>query len=284
VGTVYLSKLHYGQRDSDSVIELQAALNAHKLTGGHTLPITGDYLDLTDQEVRLCQAQHGYGNDPVNSSSVGPAQAAHLFPDNVTIVDDRPEPVDPVPTPDPPDVADVEWVDHTFGLWKWYSGKDTATMDLDNDGAWHKVCKAQPASGITAESSEHHFLYLRCELPSNRTADRTIETKFVRSDGDATAYSSPAWTPNARDSVAMFNAHFEDGSGLGGQWWVKVTGGNIELTTRYAKTHVYYQDTLEVAAAALLGVGTRAGGLLGELLKGLGRWMKDPDTLARRRT
>jgi hypothetical protein len=282
VGTVYLSKLHYGQRDSDSVIELQAALNAHTLSGGQTLPITGDYLDQTDEEVRLCQRQHGYGNDPVNGSNVGPEQAGHLFPDNVTIIDDRPPVVDPPPTVDPPDVPDAAWIDHTFGLWKWYSGKQTGAIDLDNDGEWHSILPAQPASGITAESSEHHFLYLRCELPDNRTADRTIETKFVRSDGDATAYSSPAWTPNARDSVAIFNAHFEDGSGLGGQWWVKVSGGNIEITTRYAKTHVYYTDQVEVAAATLMGVGLRTGGLAGELLRGLGRWVKDPDALPRR--
>lgn len=78
-GTVYLSKLHYGQYDSDSVGFLQTVLNGHPLSGGETLPISKNYLDETDEEVRLCQVQHGFGNDPVNQSYVGPSQAEHLF-------------------------------------------------------------------------------------------------------------------------------------------------------------------------------------------------------------
>lgn len=78
-GTVYLSKLRYGQRDSDSVSHLQRVINGHPLSGGQTLPVTGNYLDETDEEVRLCQAQHGYGSDPAGASFVGPAQAEHLF-------------------------------------------------------------------------------------------------------------------------------------------------------------------------------------------------------------
>jgi murein DD-endopeptidase MepM/ murein hydrolase activator NlpD len=77
--TVYLSKLRYGQQDSDSVKWLQEVLNGHPLAGGETLPITGNYLEQTDEEVRLCQVQHGYGNDPVCESWVGPEQAGHLF-------------------------------------------------------------------------------------------------------------------------------------------------------------------------------------------------------------
>ena len=62
-GPVYLSKLRYGQQDSDSVRRLQMHLNGHPLQNGQELPITGNYLDDTDEEVRLCQAQHGYGSD-----------------------------------------------------------------------------------------------------------------------------------------------------------------------------------------------------------------------------
>ena len=84
----YLSKLHFGQRDSDSVRNLQRALNGHKLRGGQTLPVTGYYGAQTDEEVRLCQAQHGFGPkvgtaDPVNRSNVGPAQAKHLGLPNI---------------------------------------------------------------------------------------------------------------------------------------------------------------------------------------------------------
>lgn len=82
---VYLDKLKYGQKDSDSVYHLQNVLNGHKLSGGQTLPLTGNYLDQTDEEVRLCQQQHGYGNDPAKKSYVGQKQASHLFGSGYTI-------------------------------------------------------------------------------------------------------------------------------------------------------------------------------------------------------
>lgn len=78
-GTVYLSKLKYGVKNSDSVWYLQNRLNSHTLEGGEDLPLTGNYLDETDEEVRLCQQQHGYGNDPKNKSFIGESQAHHLF-------------------------------------------------------------------------------------------------------------------------------------------------------------------------------------------------------------
>jgi hypothetical protein len=87
-GKVYLSKLKYGQKDSDSVKRLQHALNPHHLEGGQTLPVTGNYLEQTDQEVRLCQKQHGFGNDDKYKSFVGPDQAKHLFKCGCTIVND----------------------------------------------------------------------------------------------------------------------------------------------------------------------------------------------------
>jgi Peptidase family M23 len=89
--TVYLSKLHYGQEDSDSVGLLQEALNAHSLAapGNITLPITKGYWDQTGTVVVACQNQHGYGNDPVNQSFVGASQANHLFAGRgVTIIND----------------------------------------------------------------------------------------------------------------------------------------------------------------------------------------------------
>lgn len=74
----YLSKLKYGQRDSESVKNLQRKLNAHKMPGGRNLPITGYYGPQTDQEVRLCQRLHLPPADPKGKSYVGPKQAAHL--------------------------------------------------------------------------------------------------------------------------------------------------------------------------------------------------------------
>lgn len=74
---VNCANLHYGATNAD-VIDLQRALNAHKLVGGSTLPVTGYYGDKTDHEVRLCQQQHGYGSDGWHKSFVGPSQARHL--------------------------------------------------------------------------------------------------------------------------------------------------------------------------------------------------------------
>jgi peptidoglycan hydrolase-like protein with peptidoglycan-binding domain len=75
-----LSKLKSGQRDSDSVKNLQKALNAHSLRppGNITLPVTGNFGPKTDQVVIACQQQHGFGNDRPGAVSVGPGQAAHL--------------------------------------------------------------------------------------------------------------------------------------------------------------------------------------------------------------
>ena len=72
---VYLSRLHYGQMDSDSVRVLQRALRGH-IAGG--LPITGNYLAQTDAAVRSCQRMHGLGHDAPGESYVGAQQAHHL--------------------------------------------------------------------------------------------------------------------------------------------------------------------------------------------------------------
>lgn len=155
----------------------------------------------------------------------------------------------PDPEPNPPDQIGMTI---GFGLATWYSGKKTDSKLVYPDGGWHDITSEMPPTGIHAKSSEHHFLYLRAYLPDPRSATRTIETRWVRSDGDETAYISPAWTEGAKDSLGYANLHFEEGSGLGGQWQVKVTGGTdpVEFTTRYAKTHIYYElspDDLSMA-------------------------------------
>jgi len=87
-GGVRLSQLRFGQRDSDSVRRLQRRLNSHHVSGGQQLPVTGNYLDRTDEMVRRCQQEHGFGNDPPQKSFVGPRQAQHLFANTgVRIVD-----------------------------------------------------------------------------------------------------------------------------------------------------------------------------------------------------
>lgn len=151
------------------------------------------------------------------------------------VVDPPIEPTEPPVDPEPEVVYDG------FGLYKWYSGKPSGTLVIE-PGSWKRLGLKEPASKITAESSEHRLLYLRLELPSGRTADRVVETKFVRANGDATAYDSEEFGLK-KDSHPYYNMHFEDGDGAGGEWWIKVTGGTdpIKVTTRYAKQHTYYE-------------------------------------------
>lgn len=261
---VYRSKCGYGEptngdTSSDTVKELQERLNRITLAGGQELAVTGRYDADTDEEVRLWQEQIAHDPpDPSLASFLGPHQFALMFPDSIyTLHDDGDPAIAHAPTePEEPNVPDTPGVTNGFGLWDWYSGKRDSEVRVHPDGDWHKVdLPAQPASGITTDSTEHHFLYLRIGLPSSRSATRTIETKFVRSDGDATAYWSPAWDAGARDSIAYYNSHLEAGSGLGGQWWIKVSGGSDPITysTRYAKTHLHYVDPAETAQAAALG-------------------------------
>ena len=103
-GTVFLSKLRFGQTDSDSVRELQERLNRVKLAGGVNLPVTGNYAELTDAEVRKWQQQVcGDTPDPEGASSLGPKQAARMFPSPpYTITDDRTPPAQRPEPPTPP--------------------------------------------------------------------------------------------------------------------------------------------------------------------------------------
>jgi hypothetical protein len=107
---VYLSKLKYGQKDSDSVWYLQDALNKHSLPapGNFTIdPKTGGYFTQTDTQVRTCQEAHGFTIGGKSDDSVGPSQAAHLFSGmGLEVIDDTgttsPPPVQPPTTGDKP--------------------------------------------------------------------------------------------------------------------------------------------------------------------------------------
>lgn len=149
--------------------------------------------------------------------------------------------IDTEPTVAPPEPPVVE--PEAEGLWKWYSGKPSGEQVVYPDGDWHRLKGLdEPASGIVG-GSEHRFLYLRLEFTPTRTADRVVETKFVRANGDTTAMDSEQFG-TVKDSYPYQNQHMEDGDGGGGSWWVKVTGGKdpITLTTRYAKCHTIYVE------------------------------------------
>lgn len=142
------------------------------------------------------------------------------------------------PPPDPPTVEEGP------GLWSWYSGKPRGEVKVYPDGKWHRLVGLdEPASGIVG-GTEFRMLYLRLEFTPTRTADRVVETRFVRANGDATAYDSEEFG-TVKDSHPYQNVHFEEGEGEGGKWMVKVTGGKdpVTITTRYAKQHTVYQQT-----------------------------------------
>lgn len=230
-GPVYRSKLVYGQKDSDSVRRWQDALNGHPLEGGENLPVTGNFLDQTQEETYLCADQHGFPKEL-------PPTVAHM----THLLDGTDhEIIDDVEEPDVP--PDQENIDSDVGIWDWYSGKKDSKILVYPDGKWHNIdLPSQPASGKSGK--EEHFLYLRIHLPKGRSATRTIHTRFVRSDGDETAYKSPAWPSDSDDSIAYENFHPEKGTGLGGKWQILVDGGTdpIDYTTRYAKTYVTYRE------------------------------------------
>lgn len=86
--TVRLSHLQRGRQNSEDVRHLQRRLNAVQNSG---LPITGNYLDQTHNEVR--RHQRATGTNPTGtqgSDHVGPTQAEILFRGTgITVRDDR---------------------------------------------------------------------------------------------------------------------------------------------------------------------------------------------------
>lgn len=76
-GDVYLSKLHHGQANSDSVRRLQYKLRG---LGYMAVSITGNYDTATDGAVRAWQHRVGHAMDPVGKSFIGPVEFKMLFP------------------------------------------------------------------------------------------------------------------------------------------------------------------------------------------------------------
>ena len=226
-GEVDLAELVFGARDSDSVRRLQQALNEHPLTGGATLPVTGDYLDLTDAEVRKCQKQHGFGNDPVGGSSVGPRQAKHLFAKRPDVVDAEPA------------AGHTRASAGQVKLWMHYSGKPGGTMRVREADGWVPIDVHVPDPPLSG--SEHHMLYARVFFVWKAGSEfAKVECKYVRADNDETAFDERHYEHGTK-TVPFQQMHFEEGeAGLGGRWFMRVHGGAsaMDLTTRYCKSHV----------------------------------------------
>lgn len=227
---VYVDRLRFDVRASDSVEYLQERL------GG--LPITGNYLDQTRSAAAKWQQQSATDRSVTDGSRITLSQASQLFPASyILVMPDQDDELDP-------GLPDKETLEHGFGFWKWYSGKNTKTMPALYPGEWKRLPFKEPGRGSkSGNPTALRFLYLRINLPKNRTADRLFETKFVRGDGDATAYHSIEFGPNF-DSRGYYNIHTEDDDGIGGQWEAKVSGGTepLEITTGYAKQRIFFQE------------------------------------------
>jgi hypothetical protein len=84
-----VSKLQFGQRDSDSVKRLQDVLNGISLSGGRELRVSGDYDELTRDEVKKWQKQVAKDPPQFCDGNLGPRQAHRIFArTGNTVIDD----------------------------------------------------------------------------------------------------------------------------------------------------------------------------------------------------
>jgi hypothetical protein len=149
----------------------------------------------------------------------------------------------PQPKPEPPVITPIEPIPEpampVLELWKKYSGKPSGDMHLTDGSDWKALdCVISAAPPI--DGSEHHMMYARVNFTwTQNTGMAKVECKFVRSDGDETAFDERHYEHGTK-SVPFQQIHFEDGSKLAGKWYMKIHGGgaNATLTTRYCKTHV----------------------------------------------
>lgn len=248
-GDVFLSKLVYGQEDSDSVRRLQMHLNGHPLSGGETLPVTGNYFAETDEEVRLCQTQHGYGGDAPGASSVGPKQATHLFTgcgcNVVNDIEPEPAPEPEPPKPEPPEPENPETVKLPLGIEYHYSGKPSAPFSFGGSFKRIDVASWKPSKkGYTLG-----MLYANVD-GSGEFRSRLVREPHGGSEADPTAYQTHY--PKSGDNYLLTHVWFEAAEAgrpvhyeLG-----TMDGETMNVGTRYAKFLFIPEDVL-IAVAEL---------------------------------
>ena len=245
-GEVYLSKLVYATEDSDSVKRLQQVLNDHPLSGGEPLPITGNYYDETDEEVRLCQQQHGFGNDAAGHSSVGPSQAEHLFAGtgNTVIDDISTDSGSPGPTPPKPPVSETK----TFplGIEYHYSNKPAGTFTFS--GSYKKLDVA--SWGPKKDGLTLGMLYANVD-GSGEFRSRLIREDFNGSGEDPTAYQTHY--PKSGDNYLLTHVWFESGEANRKLHYELCTmdGETMNVGTRYAKFVTIPWEVVVVVTEAL---------------------------------
>jgi hypothetical protein len=230
-GKVYLSKLKYGQRDSDSVARLQQALNAHSMPGGKNMPVTGNYLDMTDDEVRLCQSLHLPPADKKGKSFVGEKQAAHLFAGTGhEVVNDLTPPPDPDPPPAQPDPG--------ARIVYWYSGKPSTPQSL---GTGYSTITSSRFVAPKQDGWLMSMLYANVGHSLKASDTGGIRFKMVRENPiDATAYDDRAVLPTGIESKRWLSTALWFGSWKSGRplhWEARRSKslGTSEIGTRYTK-------------------------------------------------
>jgi len=124
-------------------------------------------------------------------------------------------------------------------LWMKYSGKPDGVLSLKEADGWKALdCVIKDAPPFAGH--EEHMLYARVDFAwkVGSTEMAKVECRFVRADGDATAYDERHYA-NGTKSIPFQMTHFEEGNKQTGKWYMKIHGGaDATLTTRYCKTHV----------------------------------------------
>lgn len=135
-----------------------------------------------------------------------------------------------------------------IGWFNSYSGKPPGVQRVPVDGKWRDVVGVK-VDAATISGEEKHVLYLRGRAKWKLgTTGLWCEVRWVRdggtptkpTDDDPTGHT-PLYVPRHIDSFPFPALHLESGEkGVGGKWQVKFVGGAsyVDLSTRYAKTHV----------------------------------------------
>jgi murein DD-endopeptidase MepM/ murein hydrolase activator NlpD len=130
----------------------------------------------------------------------------------------------------------------SVAVWQRYSGKPAGVLKVPNGDYVRLDCDVAdpPFSGF-----EHHMAYLNCDpvwkiakgQPGYEAQVGVIRVKYVREDGDSTAYQDFTVTPQSA-AFLITATHWEEGrKEVGGRWWVRVRGDldRVDVGTRYVK-------------------------------------------------
>lgn len=132
-----------------------------------------------------------------------------------------------------------------MSVWTDYSGKPSGELTITNAQDYEPldvVTDDPPCDGM-----EFHLLYVNCSLRWSKSPGGMgiIRVKYVRDDGDDTAYQDYAVPQHAPvgdpDAFLITATHWESGQkGAGGRWHIRCEGDidHMKLGTRYAKIGV----------------------------------------------